>query len=93
MSNFSNTYLHSVLIGLDQFGAALFFNRNDITISSICGLVLNNDYDSLKLHRWQVVGCRYLGKLLNLISTNHCNEAILGDFDRAFDTIKLTEKL
>lgn len=84
-----NTYSHNVLIGLDQLGAAIFFNRNDLTISSLCGLVLLDDrwIAILKLSSWQVKTLKVLGRVLNWIQANHCPNAILGDQARANFTL------
>lgn len=41
--SFQRTYLHTALVALDDFGAAVFFNRDDVTISSLCGLVRRFD--------------------------------------------------
>ena len=89
---FANTYLHSVLIGLDDFGAALLFNRNDVTISTMCRVVQLVDRKDpaaevvlkrLALHPAQVFFLRWVGRGLTLISRHHCAKALVGDMERA----------
>lgn len=84
-------YVLSLLIGLDQLGAALFFNRNDFTISSLSGICLNSEIDpswlkeiaTLKLSPGQVKLLKVLAKILNKIQANHCSKAIASDLARA----------
>jgi hypothetical protein len=87
------TYSYRVLIGLDRLGAALLFNRNDITISTLCGLVQLADSArpdrkaafrlvlSFGLHPVQLWLLRQLGYVLDKIQTNHCLLAIQGDVE------------
>lgn len=86
--SFDNTYTHSVLIGLDMFGAALMFNRNDLTISTMCDMVMKGDDASLKLHGSQRAFLAWLGPVLNKIQANHCAEARQGDIERANSTLR-----
>lgn len=84
--SWDNTYTHNVLIGLDQFGAAVLFNRNDLTISTICDMVMKGDYDR-PLKPWQKDFCLWLGPKLNKLQANHCAESRQGDEDRAVATL------
>jgi hypothetical protein len=86
--SFDNTYVHNVLIGLDQLGAALLFSRNDLTISTMCDMVMKGDDAPLKLSGWQRAFLKWLGPVLNKIQTNHCAGARDGDRDRATSTLK-----
>lgn len=90
--SFARTYVHSVLVGLDDFGAAVFFNRNDVTISTLCRIVqLARAKDAggewalkqLGLWKWQYVVLAWLGPFLNDLQTNHCEKARLADIQRA----------
>lgn len=81
------TYTHTVLIGLDQLGAALLFNRNDLTISTMCDMVMTGDDASLKLSGWQRAFLKWLGPVLNKIQADHCAGARDGDRDRANSTL------
>lgn len=38
--SWDKTYSHTLLVGLDRLGAAVLFNEPDITISSLCWIVL-----------------------------------------------------
>lgn len=92
---FGGTYAYRVLIGLDRLGAALLFNRNDITISTLCGLVQLADSArpdrkrafrlvlSFGLHPAQLWLLRQLSYVLDKIQTDHCQLAICGDLDTA----------
>jgi hypothetical protein len=89
---FANTYLHSVLIGLDDFGAALLFNRNDVTISAMCRVVQLVDrkdpaaeavLQRLALYPAQVFFLRWVGRGLTLIKRHHCAKALVADMQRA----------
>lgn len=86
--SFDNTYVHNVLIGLDQLGAAILFNRNDLTISTMCDMVLKGDDAPLELHGWQRAFLKWLGPVLNKIQADHCGQARLGDEARANSTLK-----
>ena len=96
--SFSNTYVHNILIGLDDFGAALLFNRTDCTISTMCRIVqLANTkaaggawaLGALKLHKWQLVFLNWLAPFLDDLQTNHCALALQGDLQRANSTQSL----
>jgi len=87
--SFAGTYAHSVLIGLDDLGAGVFFNRNDITISSLCRLSQLGQLGPLKLAAWQIVFLKILAPTLDRIQPNHCELARQGDIARAQSMIAL----
>jgi hypothetical protein len=41
--SFSNTYAHTLAFTLDVAGALIFWNQSDITISSLCWVVMMSD--------------------------------------------------
>lgn len=95
------TYAYRVLIGLDRLGAALLFNRNDITISTLCGLVQLADSArpdrrkafrlvlSFGLHPVQLWLLRQLTYVLDKIQHNHCQLAISGDVQTAKSIVSM----
>lgn len=95
--SWSGTYSHNVLLAIDELGAMLFWNQPDITISSMCGIVMNADQHvewvpnllALKLYGWQLAILRWLGPRLNQIQANHCQGAILADQQRAQVVMKI----
>lgn len=99
--SFSRTYAHNVLVAVDSFLAALFFNRPDLTISALCGIVLRAKVDGgewqwrvervLKFNRWQIWILRGIGYALNLTFRNHCEAARVSDLTRAASTLKLLD--
>jgi hypothetical protein len=95
-----NTYVHNVLIALDCLGAALLFNHNDITISSMCRLVQLADSKAdkaawqlaaLKLSSWQVTLLRWIAAFLEDLQKGHCAKAVEGDMQRAKSIQQLLE--
>lgn len=68
-------YWFKFLIALDVFACAILLRDGDTTISSECGLALRNPSGNRAL--------RALGRVLNTISHNHCEQAISGDISRA----------
>lgn len=93
--SFSGTYAHTFLIALDQTGAAVLFNRNDATISSLCHLQLETDagnadaaakHATLNLHPWQVWFLRHVGAGLEWKWPGHCARAAAADIARAEST-------
>lgn len=90
--SFRRTYVHTVLVAIDQTGAAVLFNRDDITISSLCGLTRRMDkgdkvarnliYLGLALRDWQIGFCRITGRALEWLSPGHCEGAIASDIQR-----------
>lgn len=89
MSGFAKTYAHNVLIGLDDLGAVVFFNRNDVSISGLCRLAQKGELDRVKAGPWQIWVLLRLAVMLDWIRANHCEAARLGDIDRAKSTITI----
>lgn len=101
--SFDRTYLHTVLIGLDDFGAALFLNRNDCTISTACDLVRKmyagnraaRDlvYLTFSFRNWQIRALRVIGAALERIQPGHCNAARLADIARGRSAVALLDSV
>jgi hypothetical protein len=98
----SGTYFHTVAIALDQFAAAIFFNRADVTISSLCRVVQLADSGmtpwpahlaSTKFSAAQIGFLRQLAKVLNKIQTNHCELARQADLARDDSSTQLLSVL
>lgn len=85
--SWGRTYSHTVLIAVDQFAAAIVFNRPDLTISSMCWMVMSGNDCTLKLSTWQRWILVKLGPVLNRIQANHCLDAAVGDYQRAARTL------
>jgi hypothetical protein len=83
------TYFKSVMLGLDDWGAAILLNRNDLCISAACGLVRTNCAAPLQLHAWQKVFLTVVGAALDYFFPSHCEGAIQGDINRANSTLAL----
>ncbi|MDE2105201.1 MAG: hypothetical protein KGL39_48700 [Patescibacteria group bacterium] len=90
--SFERTYLHTVAIGIDDLAAALFLNRNDMTVSTACDLV-RKMYGGNKVARdlvyltfgfrnWQIVALHRIGAGLERLQPGHCNAARLADIAR-----------
>lgn len=84
--SWDRTYSHTVLIAVDQFAAAIIFNRPDLTISSMCWMVMTGNDSTLKLNTAQRWILAKLGPVLNRIQANHCEEAAVGDYMRSIRT-------
>lgn len=82
--SWSNTYTHTVIITVDVLGASLFWNRSDLTISSLCGLELRKKAAG-QGSVWSLV---QLGRFLNWINTGHCEAAINADAQRAVNALR-----
>jgi hypothetical protein len=83
------TYFKSVMLGLDDWGAAILLNRNDLCISAACGLVRRNTILPLELYPWQQSFLRVVGAVLDYFWPGHCEGAIQGDINRANSTLAL----
>lgn len=79
--SWSGTYTHTLAIAADMGTASIFWNREDVTVSSLCGLELRKPAGNWFL--------RALGRLLNRVQANHCELAIAADRARAQSTIAL----
>jgi hypothetical protein len=75
----SRTWLQFLLIGIDDLGAVIFFNRPGITISSMCQLAMAGKDAPLKLWPWQRKVLLWLGARLGHV---HCEAARLADLER-----------
>lgn len=85
------TYLKTVALGIDDLGAAILLNRNDLCISAACGLVREGRAASLALHGWKKIFLWAVGATLDRVFPKHCEGAIGGDIRRANSTLKLLE--
>lgn len=90
----SQTYLHTVAVGLDEFTSSLLLNRNDLTISSACGLIRRGPAAAapMQLHEWQTAPLRAIGSALEYFWPGHCEGAIANDILRAKSTLALLEE-
>lgn len=86
------TYLKAVALGLDDLGAAILLNRNDLSISAACGLVRKSSAQGLTLHTWQTIFLKGVGTALDFFWPGHCEGAIGGDINRANSTIALLKE-
>lgn len=80
--SWSNTWTHTVAVAVDIFTASVFWNHEDVTVSSLCGLELRHGATGDRLL------CT-LGRFLNRIQANHCELAIAADRQRAEAALKL----
>lgn len=72
--------LFRFLLYLDIFACALVLGDADMTISARCGLALRANYPD---EAW----LRGIGRVLNMVSRNHCERAIADDVQRARSAI------
>lgn len=87
------TYLKTAALGLDDFGAAVLLNRNDLCISAACGLVRAGRDGPLKLHAWQRGFLRVVGATLDYFWPGHCEGSISGDIARANSSLSILKVL
>lgn len=85
------TKVHDSLVGVDQtIAASIFDTGNDITISSRCGMALIDaqlgKYKGSDTEKYLLEG---LGKALDEVQTDHCYQAIQGDYERASEILQL----
>lgn len=83
--SWSNTYSHTLAIGVDMLTASIFWNDTDVCVSSLCGLQLRRVI-ALQGSNWFLV---QLGHLLNWIQADHCELSIAADIARANATLAL----
>lgn len=83
------SYFKTVALGLDDFGAAVLLNRNDLCISAACGLVLRGQSTGLNIRAWQVTLLTCIGHTLDFFWPGHCAGAIQGDIARANSSLSL----
>ena len=89
--SFSQTWIHTVLVAIDDLGASVLFDLDDTTISALCGVQRRSDAGdsqatgalaTLGLRRWQQAFLRAVGRLLEWIKPGHCERAIAADLAR-----------
>lgn len=79
--SWSGTYSHTLAIAVDMATASIFWNRADVTVSSLCGLELRKASGN-----WFLRG---LGRALNHLQSGHCESAIAADRARGQATVDL----
>ncbi len=98
--SFSQTYLHTVLVAIDDLGASVLFDLDDTTISALCGVQRRSDAGdaqatgalaTLGLRPWQHAFLRAVGRLLEWIRPGHCERAIGADILRGQAMVALLE--
>ena len=86
--SFQRTYLHTLAVAIDDAAAAVLFNRDDVTISALCGIErfarqghagAAGRLETLKLYRWQGWLLRGTGNVLEALFPGHLLRAILSD--------------
>lgn len=98
-----HTYLMTLAIALDRFGAAVLFNMTDCCISSLCWVMLAMAgriettaaekaraiaaLDSLKPYRWQEELLLLIGRALEWHWPGHCKASANADILTAMRTI------
>lgn len=89
--SWDRAWSHTVVIAVDQLAAAVFFNRSDVTVSSLCRVVQLADAGVedfperlryLNLSDRQVEALRWIGTQLDKRWPGHCEGARLGDLGR-----------
>lgn len=81
------TYFKRFWRGFDRFGAAVIYNIEDVTISSLCWVVLNADTNitakkalvTLRLAPWQHATLKWIGHGLEFFWPGHCEGARISD--------------
>ena len=76
-------YWLTLLIALDQWCAAVLFNRPDLTISAMCWAVRTGVDGPLKLSPFQRAVLMRTGNLLEWVNPGHCESARQADLERA----------
>lgn len=98
--SFQRTYLHTLAVATDDLLAALLFNRDDVTISSLCGLyrrATGGDpratavLAAMDLKGWQRTFLRVVGNGLERILPGHCERAVGADILRGQAMVALLE--
>jgi hypothetical protein len=98
-----HTYLMTLLIGLDRFGAAVLFNMTDCCISSLCWVMLaysgripasaserelaDKTLKALNPYRWQEELLLLIGRALEWKWPGHCKASANADILTAMRTI------
>lgn len=80
--SWQGTWTYIVARAADVFTASVIWKRDDVTVSSLCGLELRaGTKGDPTMQR--------LGRFLNRLQANHCELAIAADIARAQGAIKL----
>jgi hypothetical protein len=85
------------LLAIDRLGAALLFNRPDITISALCWVaryapdepIAASALHELKLYQWQFLALLWIGSVLEWIQPGHCIKARTSDILTSQSTTSL----
>lgn len=80
----------TLLYALDQFFAALLYNRPDLTISTLCWLVRANKDSPLKLNSLQRWTLDVLGRGLEWMFPGHLESAREADYARGVWLVSIT---
>lgn len=89
-----------LLLALDRFGAAIVFNRPDITISTLCWIVLYATQGDpiavealtiLNLYGWQHWILKQIASGLEWMFPGHCIQSRATDLETSQSTINLLE--
>lgn len=83
--SWDSTYTYKVAISVDVLTASIFWNRTDLTVSSLCGLELRKKATG-KGAIWSLV---QLGRFLNWLNKDHCESAIRGDAQAALNALNI----
>ncbi|MDE2105825.1 MAG: hypothetical protein KGL39_51855 [Patescibacteria group bacterium] len=85
------TWLHTISVAFDDLLAAVLFDLDDTTVSSLCGVQRRADagdpraaaaLTALYLRPWQHGFLRVVGRALEWIRPGHCERAIAADLAR-----------
>lgn len=82
-------WMFTQLLALDRAGAALLFNRPDVTISSLCGLFRDLSKTLPDFNVLQLLFLHVVGAALEKIQPGHCANAIQTDIATAESTLAL----
>jgi hypothetical protein len=83
----TRTYTGRLAIAVDMLSCSMFWNKNSICVSSLCGLQLRRRVEG-KGTNWLLLA---LADLLEWLSPGHCEESIQGDFYRMLADSQLME--
>lgn len=76
----NRSWVHLILIGIDDIGSIILFGQAGITISSLCWIAMAGQDAPLKLWKWQRALLLWLGARLG---HDHCDQARLADYERS----------
>lgn len=98
--SWNQTYSYTLAITADFLAAAVFFNRTDLCVSSLCRLVQLSDARALTapqsavlalLAPWQVSALRQIARGLEKLQIGHCARSLASDVARARRVLPLAE--